>query len=169
MKRKLILLAALLSALMFTVPTSLADTWYTISAPVTSGTGLSATEWYSSAKMRAMLTLSLSIDTISELSDADSDSYTSFWFNSSWVGISKSRQQVMVAGYYSTSTKTTILVMVYTPSTGKIDYMPIVSSPALSDANAELICEAAFTGDGNNLQYEKNDLAEIISIIADLQ
>ncbi len=168
MKRKFILLITLLLTFTLVASTSMAATSYTIDAPITSGTKMSASEWYSNAKSRAMLTLSVSIDTISQLDDADSDSYTSFWLNSSWVGISKNKQQVMVVGYYSNSASTTVLVMIYTPQTGKIEYMPIVSKPAMSDVNAEMICLASLANESNS-DYEKNDPTEIISIIADLQ
>jgi len=169
MKRILILTFTALLILVITLSPAMAATTYTIDASVTSGTKMTASEWYSTAKTRAMLTLSVSIDTLSQYSEADSDSYTSLWLNSSWVGLSKSKNQVMVAGYYSTSKNTTILVMIYTPSTGKIEYMPIVSTPAMSDANAEMVCEAVFSGDNNTSKYEKNDPIEILSIIADLQ
>lgn len=169
MKRILILTFTALLILVITLSPAMAATTYTIDASVTSGTKMTASEWYSTAKTRAMLTLSVSIDTLSQYSEADSDSYTSLWLNSSWVGLSKSKNQVMVAGYYSTSKNTTILVMIYTPSTGKIEYMPIVSTPAMSDANAEVVCEAVFSGDNNTSKYEKNDPIEILSIIADLQ
>ena len=147
MKRALFLSFATLLILSITLSSAMAATSYTIDASTTAATKMTASEWYSTAKTRAMLTLSVSIDTLSQYSAADSDSYTSFWLNSSWVGLSKSKNQVMVAGYYSTSSNTTILVMIYTPSTGKIEYMPIVSTPAMSDANAEMVCEAVFSGD----------------------
>ena len=169
MKRILLLSFTTLLILTIALSPAMAATSYTIDASVTSGTKMTASEWYSTAKTRAMLTLSVSIDTLSQYSEADSDSYTSLWLNSSWVGLSKSKNQVMVAGYYSTSKNTTILVMIYTPSTGKIEYMPIVSTPAMSDANAEMVCEAVFSGDNNTSKYEKNDHIEILSIIADLQ
>ena len=168
MKQKLLLSVALLLALTLAVSSSFAASSSTINATVTSGTKLSASEWYSSAKMRAMLTISLSVDTIPHLSDASSDVYTSFWLNSSWVGLSKSKNQVLVIGYYSTSKSTTVLVMIYTPGTGKIEYMPIVSTPAISDQYAEMLCESVISGDSNTLRYEKNDPLEILSIISDL-
>lgn len=168
MNRRFALFISLLFALTLIVSASTAASSYTIDAPVTSGTKMSASEWFASAKTRAMLTLSVSVDTISNLSDSDSDSYTSFWTNPSWVGISKSKQQVMVVGYITTSANTTVLVMIYTPGSGEIEYMPIVSTPALSDANAEMICMAALANDSTG-DYEKNDPVEILSIIADLQ
>ena len=159
---------SLLVVLVLGISSSIADASYTIDAPITSSVGLSASEWYSSARFRALLTVSLSIDTFSKMSDADSDSYTAFWLNPSWVAISSNKRQVMVTGYYSTSTSTTVLVMIYTPSTGKIEYMPVVSSPAVSDSLAETLCLAAIQNDKTN-KYEKNDASEIISILADVQ
>ena len=140
----------------------------TIDAPFTSEIGLTASEWYATAKTRAMLTLSVSIDTIPHLSDNSSDAYTSFWLNPSWVGISKNKRQVIVAGYFSSDTSTTVLVMVYSPGTGKIEYLPAVSRPALPDATAEIMCLAAIQTNPTD-KYVKNDPYEILSIIKDLQ
>lgn len=139
-----------------------------IDAATTSGIGYTASEWYATAKTRAMLTLSVSIDTIPHLSDSSTDAYISFWQNPSWVGISKNKRQVMVTGYYSSDTSTTVLVMIYTPSTGKIEYLPVVSRPALPDATAEMMCLAAIKNDPTD-KYAKNDPYEILSIIEDLQ
>ncbi len=166
---KLVLSFVIMLVFSIILSSATAASSYTVDAPVTSGTKMTASEWYSTAKTRAMLTLNVSIDTLSQYSEADSESYSSLWLNSSWVGLSKSKNQVMVAGYYSTSKSTTILVMIYTPSTGKIEYMPIVSTPAMTNSNAEMICEAVFSGDNNTSKYEKNDPIEIMSIISDLQ
>ncbi len=166
--RKIIIFILLLSIGIMSFSFSWAAGSYTINAPLTSGTDLSASEWYATAKSRAMLTISVSIDTLSQISDADSNSYSSFWTNPSWVGVSRNKRQVMVVGYYSSSISTTVLVIIYTPSTGKIEYMPIVSRPAVSDDTAELLCLAAIKNDTTK-EFEKNDAFEILSIIADLQ
>lgn len=169
MNRKFCLSLAIILILTITLSSAMAEISYTIDAPITSGTKMTASEWYSTAKTRAMLTLCMSIDTLSQYSEANSDSYSSFWLNSSWVGLSKSKNQVMVSGYFSTSKKTTMLVMIYTPSTGKIQYMPVVITPAMSDSDAAMVCESLLSADENTSKYEKNDLVELLNIIADLQ
>ena len=73
----------------------------------------------------------------------------------------------MVAGYYSTSSSTTILAMIYTPSTGKVSCIPIISTPAVSDAIAEAACIAALSTDGNTT-YTENSSLEILSVLSDL-
>ena len=158
----------LLIILILGISSSMAASSYTIDAPITSSVDLTASEWYSAANYRALLTVSVLIDTISQMSDDDSDSYASFLINPSWVAISSNKRQVMVAGYYSSSASTTVLVMIYTPGTGKIEYLPVVSRPAISDSLAETLCLTAIQNDKTN-KYEKNDASEILSILADIQ
>ncbi len=166
MKLKAIIAAVILLSLLCIIASSSAASSYTITASVTNGTGLSAVEWYSSAQSRALLTISLSIDTIPNISDTDADSYTSFWLNPSWVGISTNKRQVMVSGYYSNSSSTTVLIMVYTPGTGKIEYIPMVMRPAISDDLAETLCLSAFSS--NTSSYERNSTSEIVTVLTEL-
>ena len=171
MKRKWVACVLVLAVLIISAVPSMAnsaingDSFTTINAPITSGTDLSASEWYSSDKSRAMLTISVSMDTISKISDADSDSYTSFWTNPSWVGISGGKRQVMVTGYYGSEESTTVLVMIYTPSSGEISYLPMTFRPAIPDNTAEMFCVGALE---TSASYEKNDPSTILSIISDL-
>ena len=144
---------------------SVADSTITIDAPITSAMNMSATDWFSSAPMRAMLTIFTSVDTINKMEDGNSDSLTALWTNPSWVGISQNNRQVIVSGYFSTAASTTVLVMIFTPSTGKIEYMPITSKPAMPSSTAEMLCEAAMNQCSS---YKKNNQSDILSAISDL-
>lgn len=170
MKRKMSLIIFLLFIMALILSTSIAasDT-LTIDASITSSIKASAAEWYGSSQTRALLTVSLSADTIPHLENSDSDSYTGFWLNPSWVGISKSKQTLLVAGYYSNAKSTTILMIIYYPNTGKIQYLPAISTPPMTNANAEMLCESIIADNKDTLAYERNDPTAILAVLASFQ
>ena len=71
----------------------------------------------------------------------------------------------MITGYFSSTTNTTVLVMLYRPDTGKIKYLPITSTPAMSDEIAQLACTTAMAND-STYASEKNDLVQMLSIVS---
>ena len=169
MRKKITVFLSLLSVFVLVFSISLADTSFTINAPITSANDYTASQWYSTSRARAALTVFITLDVIPQMDGIESvaDTYTSIWEHPSWVGLSKSKNQVMVAEYFSDKISTTILVCIYTPSTGKIEYMPIISKPAIPDTTAELLCSAAIQNN-NTSTYEKNDNKEVLSVVEDL-
>ena len=113
MKKVLSLITALVLSLV--IFTSASAT--TIKATGTATTKMTASQWFSDSQTRAWLTIALALDTFPQMSSVDSNAISDFVSRSSWVGLSKSKNQVMVMGTYGS---TTILIMLYTPAKGTI-------------------------------------------------
>lgn len=165
MKKSFTWIALIIICFSFVVSNAFAESIkYTTEATITNQYSSSAKNWYSSKNNRAILTVLLSVDVFNDYKEKDSDAFQTIWTNTSIVGLSKSQEQLLVAGYYSTSESTTLIVMLYKPTTGKIDYMPIVITPSVSDDVAITMLEAAASSNSEG-KYEKNDLDEVAKIV----
>ncbi len=90
-----------------------------------------------------------------------------FLTNSSWVGISKNSRQLMVVGYYGS---TTILTIVYTPQTGKIEYTEIKINQSNGSAVPDVLIEsmAKKIYDDQSSKYYKNSPSDILEVLSAL-
>lgn len=136
-----------------------------INASFSNKMGLSAKDWYSTAESRATLTVSVAIDTFTSFKNFDADILTELLSNNTWVGLSKNQRQVSVVGYYGS---TNLLFMIYTPSSGQIEYteMKISTSTPLDDSMIELMVVQALSDQSS--KYMKNDKSDVLGVIASL-
>ena len=132
-------------------------------ATVTNGMDYSATKWYSSEESRAMFTVSVTLDAFSNIKELDSDDISSFLYNDTWVGISKSKTQLMLVGYLGPA----MYFFIYSPLTGYVEYSKMtLSSGSLDSSTAALFAEGVLADQSS--KYAKNSLSDILTVVASL-
>ena len=139
-----------------------------IKAKNTSKVKATASEWYASSETRAMATILVSLDVFNQMSDYDSNEISDFWVNPSYVGITNNNRQILVVGYYGS---TTILTMIYTPSKGEIEYfdMKMSSGTPIDASTVDMMMKTVILNSNNNVRdYYQNDPGDMYSCMSKL-
>ena len=156
MKRILSILITIILVSTITCGIAVADSeWTKIDSNYASRGNATAQQWFSTEHNRALLTVLLAADVFISRGNFQADDLFSFLENTSYVGISSSSKQVLVMGYYGA---TTILTIVYTPSTNEIQYSEITESASPKTASEmDNILLESMKSFKNNKEYLKNN------------
>lgn len=131
---------------------------------------LSTEQWFQDKSTRAACTVFAAIGFVKNSNDLIFEDLEDYLANPSWIGISKSKNQIMTVGYLGIN-KITIYIAVITPKTGKIEYTTIDMSsskkedmPKIVESLIPSILEAQYA----TSEYYENDLEEIANLMKQL-
>ena len=126
---------------------------------------ITAEQWYSAEDSRAYFTLLTAIELIKDLHYIQED-LIDYVSNPSWVGISKSKEQITSIGYIIAPSSTTILIATLTPRTSKIEYqkkdVEESDSEIIASMMEEIVCDI-FDSEEAEYEYCQNVSNEMMS------
>lgn len=137
------------------------------SAIFSKNTHITAEQWFSDEESRAMFTTLAAIELVKNIDELKStDALSEYLANPSWVGLSKSKKQIMSIGYLG-SVK--ILVALLTPETGIIEYLQMEISTSGNSDNTESIVQSiipqVFESQGATSEYYQNNMESILTAV----
>lgn len=130
---------------------------------------LSAETWFEDESTRAACTIFTAIG-ITQYEAQSFKVLKDYLTNPSWIGISKSKKQIMTIGYRGTS-KTTVYIAIITPETGKIEYTTMDMSSSSEDdmsKTVESLIPSILEAQDATSEYYENDLEQISKIMKQL-
>ena len=126
---------------------------------------ITAEQWYSAEDSRAYFTLLTAIEVIKDMHYIQDD-LIDYVSNPSWVGISKSKEQITSIGYIIAPSSTTILIATLTPRTSKIEYqkkdVEESDSEIIASMMEEIVCDI-FDSEEAEYEYCQNVSNEMMS------
>ena len=169
MKKRL--LSSMCVIFLFTLIIGNASAMSKTKGQLTKALGMNAKQLYASEESRALFTICLAADTLSTMKNVESDAFTSLVLNKTYVGLSSNQRQLCVTGYFGT-TKTSILIMIYTPSTNEIQYETIgLNGTGMTESFIDTMMVSSLKGMNKNGKYVENDIDAIwkaISYLAEM-
>ena len=165
--KKIISITSLVLLISLFVITASADVPTTkIQSVFAKNANATAKQWYENKDTRAMLTVALGADVFFQMEGFESDDLTSFLLNTSYVGISSNSRQLLLLGYYGS---TTILSIIYTPSTNEIECLKMeLNGTPLDDVTMKTVLLGTMQSADNNASYEENDKTAILKQVQSL-
>ncbi len=131
---------------------------------------LSAEQWFQDESTRAACTVFAAIGFVKNSNELIFEDLEDYLSNPTWIGISKSKKQLMTIGYLGIS-KITVYITVITPATGEIEYTTMDMSSSNKDDMPRIVeglLPSILESQNATSEYYINNLDEIDDIMKQL-